>query len=73
MDSTNQSDRSEAPGAQLMPQLSVDDPHAVQRRAVAAGASEIRPVGEEHGWLVGRIADPYGHHWEIAKPPVDAP
>jgi uncharacterized glyoxalase superfamily protein PhnB len=36
-------------------------------RAVAAGATEISPVGEEHGWL-GRIADPSGHHWEIGIP-----
>ena len=25
-------------------------------------------VAEEHGWLLGRIADPYGHHWEIGRP-----
>jgi len=22
----------------------------------------------EYGWRVGRIADPFGHHWEIGKP-----
>jgi PhnB protein len=56
--------------------LVVDDPGAVARRAVAAGATEIRPVEGEHGWLLGRIEDPFGHHWEIGKPltqwpPVD--
>jgi PhnB protein len=44
------------------------DPAALAQRAVAAGAREIYPVGEEHGWLLGRIADPYGHHWEIGRP-----
>ena len=48
--------------------LVVDDPAAVHRRAVDAGAVEKSPVGEEHGWLVGRVVDPYGHEWEIGKP-----
>jgi PhnB protein len=21
-----------------------------------------------HGWLLGRIEDPFGHHWEIGRP-----
>jgi PhnB protein len=45
--------------------LTVADPDAVFARAVAAGASEIFPVGEEHGWRLGRVADPFGLHWEI--------
>jgi PhnB protein len=48
--------------------LIVGDPVAAISRAVAAGATELRPVGEEHGWLMGRIADPFGHHWEIGRP-----
>jgi PhnB protein len=48
--------------------LIVDDPESVVERAVAAGATEIYPVGEEHGWRLGRIEDPFGHHWEIGKP-----
>jgi PhnB protein len=48
--------------------LIVEDPRAALARAVAAGAVEVRAVSEEHGWLLGRIADPYGHHWEIGKP-----
>ncbi len=48
--------------------LIVDDPAAVVARAVASGATEVAPVSQEHGWLMGRIADPYGHHWEIGKP-----
>ncbi len=48
--------------------LVVEDPEAAQERAVAAGASAVRPVAVEHGWLLGRIEDPFGHHWEIGKP-----
>ncbi len=48
--------------------LTVDDPDAVFARAVAAGAAEVAPVRDEHGWRVGRVADPSGHHWEIGKP-----
>jgi PhnB protein len=50
--------------------LSVADPDAVLAQAVKAGASEVFPVGEEHGWRLGRIIDPFGHHWEIGRPLV---
>jgi PhnB protein len=53
--------------------LIVDDPHAVVARAIAAGAREVWPVAEEYGWVLGRIEDPYGHHWEIGKPRGDWP
>jgi PhnB protein len=48
--------------------LVVDDPDALTAQAIAAGASEVRAVAEEHGWRLGRIADPFGHHWEIGRP-----
>lgn len=48
--------------------LIVDDPDAVFRQAVAAGATEVAPVAGAHGWRLGRIVDPFGHHWEIARP-----
>ena len=48
--------------------LTVDDPDAVVERAVAAGATEVSPVADDCGWRVGRIVDPYGHHWEIGRP-----
>jgi PhnB protein len=38
------------------------------KQAIEAGSTEDAPVGEEHGWRVGRIVDPYGHEWEIGKP-----
>jgi PhnB protein len=51
----------------------VDDPRGVVEQAKAAGATEIYPVAEEHGWLLGRVADPFGHHWEIGKPLIEWP
>ena len=48
--------------------LTVADPDAAFARAVAAGASEVWPVSEGHGWRVGRVVDPFGHHWEIGRP-----
>ena len=47
--------------------LTVSDPDAVFARAVEAGATEVHAVGEQHGWRVGRVVDPFGHHWEIAR------
>jgi PhnB protein len=48
--------------------LVVDDPEQVVAQAVAAGATESSPVGDEHGWRLGRIIDPFGHEWEVGKP-----
>jgi PhnB protein len=53
--------------------LVVDDPGAVAAAAVAAGASELAPVADEHGWRLGRVADPFGHEWEIGRPLGDWP
>lgn len=47
--------------------LMVEDPAATCAQAVAAGAKLVVPVAEHHGWLIGRIVDPFGHHWEIAR------
>jgi PhnB protein len=48
--------------------LTVPDPDALFANALKAGAAEIFPVHEEHGWRVGRIIDPFGLHWEIGRP-----
>ena len=48
--------------------LVVDDPDAVFRQAVASGAVATAEPGEEHGWRVARITDPFGHQWEIGRP-----
>jgi PhnB protein len=58
-------------------ELFVDDPHAVQQRAIAAGAREGSPI-EEHThtiagqpepmrMLQGGVIDPFGHKWLIGR------
>ena len=48
--------------------LRVANPDAAIARAVAAGATEVYPAADQHGWRLGRIVDPYGHHWEVGRP-----
>lgn len=54
-----------AGGATARMILTVADPDAVCAQAIAAGAKEVYPVMKEHGWRIGRVVDPFGHHWEI--------
>jgi PhnB protein len=49
--------------------LVIDDPEGVVGRAIDAGATKSSPVQDEHGWRLGRIVDPFGHEWEVGKPP----
>jgi PhnB protein len=49
--------------------LTVENPDEVFNRAVAAGATMVWPVADQpYHWRVGRLVDPFGHHWEIGKP-----
>jgi len=48
--------------------LVVSDPDAAFDRAVRAGAEVVVPVKNDYGWRLGRVVDPYGHHWEIGRP-----
>jgi PhnB protein len=49
--------------------FTVNDPDTAFDRAVAAGAAVVRPVADQpYGWRVGRVVDPFGHHWEIGRP-----
>ncbi|MGH2619748.1 MAG: VOC family protein [Anaerolineales bacterium] len=48
--------------------LTVADPDAMFTKAVAAGAREVVAVEEAYGWRLGRVVDPFGHHWEIGRP-----
>jgi PhnB protein len=48
--------------------LTTDDPDAAFARAVAAGATVVHAMANDYGWRLGRVLDPYGHHWEIGKP-----
>jgi PhnB protein len=50
----------------------VENPEVIFDRAIAAGAKVVSPVEDQsYGWRVGRVADPFGHHWEIGKPLAD--
>ena len=53
--------------------VTIDDPDAFVERAVGAGATETSPIAIEHGWRLGRIVDPFGHEWEIGRPPAGWP
>jgi PhnB protein len=48
--------------------LVVEDPDAAFDRAIGAGATVVFAVTNDYGWRLGRLADPFGHHWEIGKP-----
>jgi PhnB protein len=48
--------------------LTVPDPDATFAKAVEAGAREVVAVEEAYGWRLGRVVDPFGHHWEIGHP-----
>ena len=71
-----QEDVDDSPGASGGPVrliLTVGDPDAVFRQALAAGATEIAPVADDHGWHIGHLVDPFGHHWEVGRPLADTP
>jgi PhnB protein len=54
------------PGAPFCIHLHVDDADEVMRRAVAAGATVVRPATDEfYGERSGRMRDPFGHEWLI--------
>jgi len=48
--------------------LTVQNPDELFEQALKAGAEEVFPVGEGHGWRLGRLVDPFGLHWEIGHP-----
>jgi PhnB protein len=48
--------------------LTVPDPDAAFAKALAAGAREVVAVHDDYGWRLGRLVDPFGHHWEIGRP-----
>jgi PhnB protein len=48
--------------------LTTEDPDAAFQRAVEAGATVVIEMKDGYGWHLGRIVDPFGHHWEIGKP-----
>ena len=58
--------------------LIVSEPEKTVDQAVVAGAVVLAAAGDEHGWRLGRIIDPFGHEWEIGRPlgtwpPIEMP
>jgi PhnB protein len=47
--------------------LTVADPDAMFARARAAGAEQVVAMENNYGWRLGRVVDPFGHHWEIGR------
>jgi PhnB protein len=47
--------------------VTVDDPDPLFERALAAGGVEVSGMSEDFGGRIGRLADPFGLHWEIGK------
>jgi len=55
-------------GSTIRMGLIVPDPDAVAKQAIIAGAEEIYPVADQdYGYRLGRLKDPFGHHWEICR------
>src|SRR5262245_362539 len=48
--------------------LIVPDPDVMFAQAIASGAKEVYDVEEAYGWRLGRVVDPFGHHWELGNP-----
>ena len=47
--------------------LYVEDVDAVFKKAIAAGARELRPIRDEfYGDRSGQLEDPFGHKWSVA-------
>jgi PhnB protein len=54
-------------GSPVSLHLYVENVDAAVARAVAAGATLVRPVADQfYGDRVGGVADPFGHRWFIA-------
>jgi len=52
----------------------VQDVDAFVKRAVAAGAKELRPVEDKfYGDRAGSLEDPFGHQWHFATHVEDVP
>jgi len=53
-------------GTTLTMHLHVDDCDAAVARAVAAGATLVRPPSDQfYGERTGTVRDPYGHEWSL--------
>jgi PhnB protein len=66
-DSSLDPDHESLGGGTIRMILTVPDTDTLFIQALKAGASQVFPVGEEHGWRLGRLVDPFGLHWEIGR------
>ena len=54
-------------GSPMFLMIYVPDVDAAFARAIAAGASEVRPVADQfYGDRSGTLKDPFGHRWTLA-------
>jgi uncharacterized glyoxalase superfamily protein PhnB len=53
-------------GSSVSLMLHVPDCEATFARALARGATELRPIAESYGARRGTLRDPFGHRWFIA-------
>jgi PhnB protein len=54
--------------------LYVENVDDVFKRAVSAGAREVRPVQDQfYGDRLGTVSDPYGHVWHVSTHKEDLP
>lgn len=61
-------------GSPVTISLYVDDADAVFERAIAAGATALRPVENQfYGDRLGMFSDPFGHKWSVATHVEDVP
>ena len=52
----------------------VEDADAAFERAIAAGATELRPIENQfYGDRSGQFEDPFGHRWNVATHVEDVP
>jgi PhnB protein len=56
-------------GTPVLLVLTVPDVDTFFKRAVASGATEVKPVVDQpYGRRSGQLADPFGHRWDVGSP-----
>ncbi len=61
-------------GTRVTISVYVEDVDAVHARALAQGATEIRPVENQfYGDRSGQFEDPFGHRWNVSSHVEDVP
>ena len=58
-------------GSSVALMLHVPDAESTFARALERGATEFRPVTDNHGARRGELRDPFGHRWFVATAPAE--